>query len=255
MNGAFYIGAVGLDAQQRALDVVANNIANINTTAFKRSTVRFTELLAPARDSEDAPLLVKSAAQALSGVALAAIPHVWAEGPLQATGSPLDLAVNGDGFLELLGPAGHTLLWRGGTLSVNNDGELATSDGTALAAAISVPQGASALTIAADGSVTAQVNGSTQQLGQIDLVMAKSPDDLVDDGNGTFEAIDPSDVVTVKPGEEGSGMLVQGSLEGSNTQLADEMTNLLLMQRAFAANAQVVQAGDQMMSIVNGLRR
>ena len=256
MNGAFYIGAISLDAQQRALDVVANNIANINTTAFKRSTVRFSELMSPVRDNSDMPVQQTSNAAGLAGVALSATPHVWSQGDLQQTGQPMDLAVNGNGFIELLGPSGRSLLWRGGTLKVNDDGYLATGDGTALRAMISVPQN-STLTISADGTVSAQVSGDStvQQLGQIDLATAKSPDNLVDDGNGYFEATDNAGVTSVKPGDEGSGILVQGSLEGSNAQLTDEMTNLLLLQRAFSASAQVVQAGDQLASLVNGLRR
>jgi flagellar basal-body rod protein FlgG len=255
MNGAFYIGAVGLDTQQRALDIVANNIANINTTGFKRSTVRFSELTAPSRTADDQPLALATRAEGLGGALIASTPHVWQQGALQSTGSPMDLAINGDGFVEVTGPAGRSLLWRGGTLKVNDDGQLAATDGSALRANISVPQGETGLTIGADGTVSATVNGAIQQLGQIDLVMAKSPDDLADDGNGYYEAADPSQVVSVKAGDEGSGALVQGSLEGSNTNLADEMTNMLLMQRAFSANAQVVQAGDQLMSIVNELRR
>jgi flagellar basal-body rod protein FlgG len=255
MNGAFYIGAVGLDAQQRALDVVANNIANINTTGFKRSAVRFSELVAPVRDGADLPLAMRDRADGMAGATMAATPHVWTQGDLRQTGAQLDLAIKGDGFIEMMGPAGRTLLWRGGTLKVNEDGYLAAADGTALRAMISVPQGAGTIAIAADGTVSATVDGASQQLGQIDLVMAKSPDDLADAGNGYYEAADEASVTSVKPGDEGSGMLVQGSLEGSNTQLADEMTQLLLTQRAFAANAQIVQAGDQLMSIVNTLRR
>ncbi|HEY0302460.1 MAG TPA: flagellar hook-basal body protein [Rhizomicrobium sp.] len=255
MNGAFYIGAIGLDAQQRALDVVANNIANINTVGFKRSAVRFSELVAPARDAADLPMALRDRGASLDGATMVATPRVWGQGDLRPTGQMFDVAIQGDGFIELMGPAGRRLLWRGGTLRVNEDGYLATADGTVLRAMISVPQGAGALGIAPDGTVSAAIDGAAGQLGQIDLVMARAPDMLVEDGNGYYEAADDGGVVSVRPGEEGGGILVQGSLEGSNTLLADEMTNLLLLQRAFAANAQVVQAGDQLMSIVNGLRR
>lgn len=257
MNGAFYVGAVGLDAQQRALEIVANNIANINTAGFKRSAVRFSELVAPVRDETDMAVASPDRAANLSGVMLGATPHVWTQGDLKQTGQSLDLAIDGNGFIELLGPSGHSLLWRGGTLKVNDDGYLATADGTALRAMISVPQGASALNIGRDGVVTALVNGQSQpqQIGQIDLVMVKDTDTLADAGSGTYEATDAAEISSVQPGEEGAGSLVQGSIEGSNVQLSDEMVSLLLTQRAFAANAQLVQAGDQLMSIVNGLRR
>jgi len=257
MNGAFYIGAIGLDAQQRALEVIANNIANMNTPAFKRSAVRFSTLVAPAQNDPDVSLAASDPIANLAGVAVGATPHVWTQGDLAQTGQPLDLAINGQGFIELLGPSGQTLLWRGGTLKVNPDGYLAASDGTALRAMISVPQDATSLSIGTDGKVSAQIAGQNgaQQIGQLDLVMVKDPDSLVDAGNGYYEASDPSMTYSVQPGDEGSGTLVQGALESSNVQLADEMTNLLLTQRAFAANAQVVQAGDQLMSIVNQLRR
>ncbi|MEJ0027197.1 MAG: flagellar hook-basal body protein [Rhizomicrobium sp.] len=254
MNGAFYIGAVGLDAQQRALDVVANNIANMNTTAFKRSAVQFSELVAPMRDGADMPVLPRDSIAALGGAVADTTGHVWTIGALRQTGQSLDVAIDGDGFIEVLGPTGHSLLWRGGTLAVGADGTLTTAEGVPLRAMISVPQAATGLTIAKDGTVTATVDGASQKLGQIDLAMAKSPNDLVDDGSGYYEATDSSNVTSVRPGEEGSGMLIQGSLEASNVQLSDEMTSLLLVQRAYAANAEVVQAGDQLMSIVNGLR-
>jgi flagellar basal-body rod protein FlgG len=255
MNGAFYIGAVGLDAQQQSLNVIANNIANINTTAFKRQVVQFSTLVS------SAPFAQKDGdtTQATSGagVTVSATPRVWTQGTLSQTGQPLDLAIQGDGFLEVLGAAGNDTLWRGGTLEVNPDGYLATSDGTVLRAMISVPQGAQSLTISPAGAVTAQVSGSSQvkQIGQLDIALAKDPSSLVDQGGGYFAAPDESGIQVVKPGEEGGGTFVQGSLEASNVQMSDEMVNLLLVQRAYGANAQVVQAGDQLMSIVNGLRR
>lgn len=257
MNGAFYIGAIGLDAQQRALEVIANNIANINTPAFKRSSVRFSELVAPTRNESDMPVAQLDRSAALFGAAVSATPHVWTQGDLQTTGQQLDVAIQGQGFIELLGPSGHDYLWRGGTLKVNPDGYLAASDGTMLRAMISVPQDASSLTIAPNGAVSVQVAGQTasQKIGQIDLVMTKDPDNLVDAGNGYYEAADPSQLYSVDSARDGNASFVQGALEGANVQLADEMTSLLLTQRAFAANAQVVQAGDQLMSIINELRR
>jgi len=256
MNGAFYIGAIGLDAQQRALEVVANNIANINTTAFKRSTARFSELVAPLRDSNDV-VLSQIGTSHLQGVTLNHASIVWSQGALQQTGQPLDLAINGDGFIELMGPSGRSLLWRGGTLKVNSDGYLATGDGMPLRAMISVPQGVTSIAISNDGTVSAQTgdDNAAQQIGQIELAMIKSPDSLIDTGNGYFEAGIESQLATVKPGDDGSGVFAQGSLETSNAQLTDEMTSILLAQRAFGANAQVVQAGDQLMSMVNQLRR
>jgi flagellar basal-body rod protein FlgG len=193
----------------------------------------------------------------LSGVTIAGTPHIWTQGDLQQTGHPLDVAVQGEGFIELLGPSGSSLLWRGGTLKVNEDGYLAAADGTPLKAMISVPLDASSLTIARDGVVSAIVGGDTvsHELGQIDLVMVKDTDGLTDVGDGYYDVADAANTYPVTPGEEGGPTLAQGALESSNVKLTDEMTAMLLVQRAFAANAQIVQAGDQLMSIVNGLRR
>jgi flagellar basal-body rod protein FlgG len=257
MNGAFYIGALGLDAQQRALDVVANNIANINTNGFKRQTVQFSNLVQAARDGDDVAAAGADPAADLSGVTIASTPHVWTQGTLSPTGQPYDLAIQGNGFIEMLGASGHTLLWRGGTLKVDEDGYLAAADGTVLRSNVSVPQGTTALAISPNGVVTAQMNGTTQtrQIGQIELAMVKDPDSLIDDGSGYYEASDPGQVTAMRPGDEGSGLLVQGALEAGNVQLTNEMVTLMMLQRAYAADAQVVQAGDQMMSIANDLRR
>lgn len=256
MNGAFYIGATGLGAQQRALEAVANNIGNINTTAFKRSAISFSELMMPVPTEEGAPVAAQNRTMGLGGVAFGATSRVWTQGDLRQTGNKFDIAIDGPGFIELMGAAGRTLLWRGGTLKVNSDGYLATSDGTPLKAMISVPTDATALSIGRDGMVSATVDGEdSKPLGQIDLTMVKDPGDLVGVENGVYEAADGTAPYTVAAGSEGGGIFAQGAVEGANVQLSDEMVTLLLLQRAFSANAQVVQAGDQLMSIVNSLRR
>lgn len=255
MNGAFYIGAIGMSAQQQALDVVANNIANINTVGFKRSTVRFSELLSSVARPDAVARPGDLRDVGLSGVTIASTTRVWTPGDLRQTGQPLDLAIDGDGFLEVLGPAGRTMLWRGGTLKIDTDGYLAAADGTILKGLISVPVGASKLSISADGTVIATVDGESRQLGQLDLVQVKDPDALTEIGSGYFEVADASETMTAKAGEDGAGRFVQGALESANVQLTDEMMSLLLLQRAYAANAQVAQAGDQLLAIANGLRR
>lgn len=255
MDGAFYIGAVGLDAQQQALDVVANNVANINTTAFKRQVVQFGSLVNAARNVGDDASVTPNSAFTGAGVTVAATPHVWAQGTLSQTAQPLDIAIQGDGFLEVLGQNGSNLLWRGGSMTVNADGYLATPDGTALRVMIQIPQSAQNLSIASNGVVSGQINGATRQLGVLSLALVKDPSQLLDTGNGYFEMPDAAGTTVVTPGEGGSGTLVQGSLETSNVDLSDEMVNMVLVQRAYGAAAQVVQAGDQLMSIVNSLRR
>ncbi len=255
MNGAFYIAATGLHAQERALQAIANNITNLNTPAFKRSDVRFSELMSPATVSGD--FAGGEANVMLSGVRADMSARDFSPGEVRQTGRPLDIAIGGDGFIELLGPSGTARLWRGGTLRVNDDGFLSAANGLQLKAAISVPVGATNIVIARDGVVSATLAGDSQatELGRIDLVTVKNASALTSVGDGLFTAANDADLSTMTPGEGASGEITQGALEASNVQLSDEMVTLLLMQRAFAASAQVVQAGDQLMAISNGLRR
>lgn len=255
MNNVFYIGATGLRAQQTALDVVGNNIANMNTAAFKRGEVAFVELVAPAAPAS--PGAGKVAERGI-GVAAAASPKVFEQGELRQTGKELDLAVRGAGFIELLGPGGQALLWRGGGLRVNHDGMLAAANGLPLKGAISVPHETTALTITETGQVLAQTAGrkGAREIGRIDLVSVGDARALASEGDGVYRIGDETaDISHGRPGDNGLGLLAQGYSEASNVKLADEMVNMLLMQRAYAANARLIQAGDEMMSLVNDLRR
>lgn len=257
MNGAFYIGATALDAHQRALDIVAQNVANLNTVGFKRSAIRFSEMVQAPANGSDAALIDNIVRFGPEGLRLEDASRIWAQGDLKSTGNPLDLAIDGEGFIELMGSGGRSLLWRGGTLKVNEDGFLASSDGTALRAMISVPQGTSSIRIDRDGVVSAvtDADGGERQIGRLDMVMVKDKDALGEVGNGLYEATDAANVYSVDPEQEGAGAFVQGSLEQANVDLAQEMVTMLLLQRSFGASAQLVQAGDQLMSIVNNLRR
>lgn len=243
MNGAFSIGATGLRAQERALNITANNIANMNTPGFKRSAVRFSELMGVGR----------SAAGGVS--ALEAAP-VFAQGELRTTGNALDVAIDGDGFIEVLGADARPLLWRGGTLSIGVDGLLSTADGLPLRAMITVPEGADALTISGDGMVAAVLAGdkTPTELGRIDLQRVSDLTGLKALGGGLYKS-SGTDRAAFAAGEEGVGVFVQRSIEGANVTLSNEMVMLMLMQRAYAASAQALQAGDQLMGIANGLRR
>jgi len=263
VNEAFYISATALSAHQAALDAVSNNIANVNSTAYKRVAVRFSELLT-GPDQPASPAAgnaandpVTTAPVSLGGVEAHADHIVFDQGTLNATGQALDVAVNGDGFFEVLGPSGQMLLWRGGTLEVNSDGYLAANNGMALKQLISVPQNASQVTIGTDGTVTALIGTNTTptRLGQIGLAQVRDTSTLGNYGSGLYTATDPSSLQASTSGEDGAGTIIQGSLETSNVQLTDEMTSLLLIQRVYGANAQVLQASDELMGIANGLRR
>ncbi|KQN21432.1 hypothetical protein ASE86_14500 [Sphingomonas sp. Leaf33] len=257
MSGAYYVGAVGLNTQQRALDAIANNIANINTSGFKRSEVRFADVVASGPDVTLLPADLQSAAPTLAGVALDVQFMLNDQGDLQKTGASMDIAIEGTGFIELMGADGRTLLWRGGRLKVGEDGQLAGAGGFALKAGITVPDDATTLTIAGDGTVRVQGADGTDpvEIGQIRLVRVADLTGVERLDGGLYRLAEDARLDEAQPGEDGAGQLVQGSVERSNVQLTDEMVKMMLVQRAYAANAQVVQAADQMMGIANTLRR
>jgi flagellar basal-body rod protein FlgG len=257
MNGVFHIGATGLHAQDRALHVVANNITNMNTPGFKRAEMRFAELIGPVMPVDGAAAAASAdGGPTAFGVSAAGTERMFLPGEMRPTGNPMDIAISGEGFIELTGPGGQTMLWRGGALRVTEDGFLAGANGFQLKAAISVPEGATGLTIDAAGEVRAVAPGETQptSIGHIDLVLVRNMAGLADMEGGVYRAANETDIVTAQAGEEG-GTFVQGSIELSNVELTDEMVSLMMMQRAYAASAQVVQAGDQLMAIANGLKR
>ena len=257
MNGAFYIGAVGLDAQQKALDTIANNISNINTGAFKRSEVRFTEVLASQPDDGIARADLGASAVTSSGVRSDMMHLLNEQGNVESTGNPLDVAIQGNGFIELMGPGGETLLWRGGPLKIGDDGRLMTASGYELKANITLPQDAAGLEIGSDGVVRAKTSSAADpvEVGQISLVKIEDPSSIDSMDGGMYRVRDGVQLADAKPGEDGVGTLVQGSVERSTVQLNQEMVDLLMVQRAYAANAQVLQAADQFMALANNLRK
>lgn len=260
MNDAFHIGATGLRTQQLALDVVSNNLANLNTTAFKRGTVAFGELVAAAAAA--APADVTGAAPdrgaTALGVGLLASPRVLAAGDYRRTDGMLDLAVRGAGFVEVLGHDGQTLLWRGGTLALDRNGRLVAPGGLALKGVAAMPARTQSIRIDEKGNVLATVPGQAQErrVGQIELATVASAAALQTAGDGLWRVSEGlAEVQRGRPGEQGLGTLAQGWLEGSNVNVADEMISMLWIQRSYATNARVVQAADEMMSLVNGLKR
>jgi len=256
MNAAFEIGGIGLATEQKALDIIANNIANLNTPSFKRSDVQFSELVSQVSDPDN-PRADLNVEPALSGVSARAALALNQQGDLEHTGRSLDLAVNGAGFIELLGPSGQTLLWRGGALALNDQGQLTAAGGLPLKASISIPANATNLTIAADGTVTALVPGNETptSFGQISLVRVDDPATIERLDGGLYRENADARLDAATPGEDGLGTLVQGSVEHSNVAITDEMVRLMIVQRAYAASAQIVQAADQLMGIANNLRR
>lgn len=256
MNGAFYIGGVGLDTQQSALDTLANNIANLNTRGFKRSQVQFSELVSASARAADTPGARQQSDMGLSGVAMTTNMAISEQGDLERTEQALDLALQGTGFIEVLGENGQKLLWRGGRLQVNPNGFLAANNGMMLASQISIPDEAIDFRIDSSGQVSAIVEGGEfEELGEIGLLRLRSPEGLTRLDGGFYRVDDKAAVEHAESDQDGMASFVQGSLERSNVELNREMVEMMIVQRAYAANAQIVQAADQMSSIANNLRR
>lgn len=258
MNGAFEVGAAGLRAEQRALEILANNIANVNTAGFKRTEAHFAEILSRRVEDGKQPEPVATGATAPSGGGVRVMEHetLFVQGALRPTGNSLDLAIEGRGFIELMGPGGETLLWRGGRLRVNEDGLLATSHGVPLRATINIPTDLSALAISGDGIVSAETaNGERFELGQIGLVRVERESELERLEDGLLRLAEGARPLDAPAGEGGAGHLVQGSIEESNVALTEEMVQMMIVQRAYAANAQAIQVADQLAAITNNLRQ
>lgn len=256
MSGALEISMVGMRAQQRALETVAGNISNVNTPAFKRVDLRFSELIGTS-PVDSAGAIARRSPDAVAGVTSWTLPSLDSQGRIEATGNPQDLAIDGSGFVEVLGPSGKSLLWRGGSVRIMEDGALATSSGQILKAGITVPLDATSLRIDREGNVFVTQSGNPQetQIGEIGLVRVLDPSAIERLDGGVYALHDEAGVLAGRPGEDGLGNLVQASIERSNVDLNSEMIALLIAQRAYAANAQVARAADEFYGIANGLRR
>jgi flagellar basal-body rod protein FlgG len=254
MNGAFSIGAVGLQAQQKALEVHANNVVNVNTPAFKRTSVRFTEVLAQNAPAAD---IAGASAPRLAGVEARSVLAHDEVGDIERTNAPLDIAIDGNGFIELNGAQGETLLWRGGRLTINPDGFLAGPNGHALRAMIVTPKDMTAIEVGREGVVRAKHGARDEwvEIGRLSLVQIGSGADI-EQRDGGLLAINHADgLIDSTPGVDGAGSFIQGARERSNVSLNDEMVQIMIVQRAFAANAQIIQAADQLMAMANNLRK
>jgi flagellar basal-body rod protein FlgG len=257
MLDSLYIGATGMAAQQTNVDTISNNLANVNTPTYKKTRVVFEDLLI--QETGRAGGTDASAAAVVgAGTALASSGKIFTDGDLKQTQNPLDVAIRGRGFLEVVLPDGSSGYTRSGTLQAGRDGVLATSDGTPLKAAIQVPPDAKDIVIDANGRVTVALPGQTDrdEIGQLELVNFVNPAGLKPIGENLYAATDKSGDPSIgKPGDEGFGTLAQGFLESSNVKLVDELISLIVAQRAYQLNAKIVQASDEMLGISNNLRR
>lgn len=264
MFDALSIAATGMQAQQLNVDTIANNLANVNTTGYKKGRVSFSDLMVrettrmtEANGTVDNALL-GNFLRTGAGVGIASTAKLFDMGDLKKTDSAFDVAIQGDGFIEVSMPDGSRAYTRGGTLKVNRDGQLATQAGYALKPGINIPDNAQSLTLQSDGRVLVQVPGQSTpvEAGQLELVRFANPQGLVAQGEGLYRAVEASgEPINGKAGEDNMGTLAQGFLEGSNVKLVDEMVNLMVAQRAYEASAKVVQASDDMLGMINALRK
>ena len=257
MNDSLYIAATGMQAQQLGIDTIANNLANVNTAGFKKGRVNFGELMHVSTGHAAGDTAGTSAVRGM-GISVDSVTKDFSAGSLTQTNSPLDVAINGSGFIEVTLADGSHAYTRGGTLQVTKDSYLATITGYVLKPAIHIPANTSSIIIGADGKVSVQSSPQAQptDVGQLEMANFSNPSALKAAGSGIFTPTEASgEAVYGKPGSQGLGAITQGALENSNVSLVDEMVTLMVTQRAYELSSKIIQASDEMMSMTNNLRR
>jgi flagellar basal-body rod protein FlgG len=256
---ALAIAATGMDAQQTNLEVIANNIANINTTGFKRARAEFSDLLyqtdrAKGVANRANQAVVPEGANIGLGVQTSAVRNLHLQGELAQTGNDLDVALIGKGFFQIQSTDGTTLYTRAGAFNKNDQGQLVTIDGYEVDPAITIPQGSTELTISRSGQVTAKLAGQTvpTTLGQLTLADFVNEAGLQPIGDNLFQETPASGQPVVgNPDEEGMAYMKQGYLESSNVDPVKEITELISAQRAYEMNSKVITTADEMAEIVS----
>lgn len=260
MSSSLYTAATGMNAQQMNIDNIANNLANVNTTGFKKSRVEFEDLvyeeLQAAGDPASATTEASVGLEIGLGTRAVATARNFSAGNLRSTGSPLDLAIQGDGFFQVTLPDGTVGYTRAGTLHLDSQGLLVTSDGYSIEPQISIPSNATTVSVSADGIVSAVIAGQTaaQQLGTLEIAKFSNPAGLRPLGGNLFAPTTASgEPETGAPGTDSRGTLLQGFVEDSNVSVVEEMVNMIIAQRAYEANSRVVKASDEMLQQTNQL--
>jgi flagellar basal-body rod protein FlgG len=259
---AMTIAATGMNAQTTNVEVIANNIANINTTGYKRSRAEFTDLLyetqrLPGVAQRGTQGAIPEGAQLGLGVKTAAIRNLHIQGALTQTGNQFDLALTGRGFFQIQDANGNIEYTRAGAFNTNAQGQLVTLDGNLVSPNIVIPQNTTAVTVSSTGIVNATVAGTTApvQLGQLQLANFANEVGLQPIGNNLFqETVASGTPVVGMPGDPGYGTITQGYLEASNVDPVAEITNLISAQRAYEMNSKVIQAADQMGQTLTQMR-
>jgi flagellar basal-body rod protein FlgG len=257
---ALDIAATGMQAQTTTVEVIANNIANMSTTGFKRSRPEFQDLiyenLRDVGSASSDSSIVPAGAQIGLGVKTAAIYRIAEQGNLQQTSNPLDLAINGEGYFQVTLPDGQTAYTRDGTFSLAADGTIVTADGYTVQPGITVPTNATAVTISAAGQVQATISGQTapQTLGALQLATFPNEAGLSAQGDNLFlQSAASGSPVTGAPAATGFGSVQQGFIETSNVNVVTEITNLISAQRAYEMNSRVITSADNMLNTLTNI--
>jgi flagellar basal-body rod protein FlgG len=258
MTQALWIAKTGLDAQQTRMAVVSNNLANVNTTGFKQGRAVFEDLLyqnirqSGGQSSQDTEL--PSGMNLGTGVRVVATEKLFTQGSILQTDNPLDVAIKGRGFFQLLTPDGNIAYTRDGTLQRNSQGEVVTASGYLVQPSITIPDGAQSITIGTDGTISIQLAGQTSpsQVGTLETVDFINPVGLQPIGENLYiETASSGTAQSGTPGLNGFGSIMQGALEGSNVNVVSELVNMIETQRAYEMNSKAISTNDQMLQYLN----
>ena len=261
MLRALYTAASGMTAQQLNLDNIANNLSNSSTTGYQQRILAFSDLLYQNTVMPGSAATQQTTNAAGLQIGLGVRPTTTeinqTQGDLQTTGNPLDLAISGGGFFQILLPNGQTGYTRAGSFHPDAQGNVVTADGNPLQPAITVPPDATNITVGSDGTVSATVPGQTQAqtVGSIQLALFVNPGGLNSVGNNIYLATTASGnpIIGTPGGSEGLGQIQQGMLEQSNVSVVDEFVQMIVAQRSYESNSRVVKAADEMLQQLNQL--
>ena len=260
-----YTAATGMESLQTKLDVIANNLANVNTVGFKKGRANFEDLFyrheqLPGAEDAGGQLTPTGISVGL-GSRVSSIQTNFVQGAFQQTGNSLDIAIEGRGFFQAIDPSGETVYTRAGNFSINANGQLvigSANTGRVIEPAVTIPPDATGISISSEGIVSVQQPGTAtlQQVGQMQLAQFINPEGLLKLGENLYAETAASGTATVgNTGDPGLGVIRQNTLEASNVEPVQELIDLITTQRAFELNSQAVQAGDQILQLISNLRR
>lgn len=263
MMRAMGTAASGMKAMQLQIDAISNNLANVNTTGFKKSNLAFQDLLyeqvVPGGQVRANGLVAPTRVEVGHGVKLVSTAKDFTQGTVQSTNNPLDLMIEGDGFFQLQLPDGSTGYTRDGSFKLDADRNVVTALGYRLEPALQIPADATDVSIARDGTVSVSLAGDSanaQDIGRVELVRFPNSAGLMAKGSNVFlESPGSGAPLTGNPGEDGLGEIASGFLELSNVETVDELVRMITAQRAYELNSKTISMADQMLQTANGIKR